>query len=102
MGDLTQRIPTWDAGADQWQDIVNAAPIPPRRVQRNLPEPVDIDVRVVWARDGQETIRTRALGWSGNLAYVELDDPRARIRWVWLPAPDVRRVQQPRTERSPR
>lgn len=92
MDDLTQRIPTWDASRGSWQRILNAAPIPARSTQRNLPEPVDVDARVVWERDGEETIRTRAHGWAGRLAYVELRDPRAEIRWVWLPAEDVRRA----------
>lgn len=92
MADLTQRIPAWNATEGQWQAILNAAPIPARRAQRDLPSPVPIDARVIWERDGLEVIRTLAHGWAGHLAYVELRDPRAHIRWVWLPAEDVTRV----------
>lgn len=92
MADLTQRIPAWNASEGQWQEILNAAAIPPRRAQRDLTAPVPIDARVIWERDGVEVIRTLAHGWAGRLAYVELRDPRAQIRWVWLPAEDVTRV----------
>lgn len=95
MADLTQRVPSWAAGAARWQAVLNAAPIPPRHTQRDLPAPVPVRARVHWERDGVEHVTTRALGWSGNLAYVELDDPRAETRWVWLPAGDVARLVPP-------
>lgn len=85
----------WDAYRDQWQDILNGLPIPPRGRQHDCHIPVT--ARLVWERDGLELLDTTAYAWFGRLVLVEVLDHRRRIHGVWLHVSDVRRrasVQQ--------
>jgi hypothetical protein len=52
---------------------------------------VPITARIVWELDGEEHIETEAAGWSGQLVYIRLSDPRYRFTAVWLDAADVTR-----------
>ncbi|MFC0705585.1 hypothetical protein [Cellulomonas uda] len=45
-----------------------------------------------WEHDGTELRDVEAVAWAGRDVLVEVDDPRLRIRWVWLDADDVVRA----------
>ncbi len=77
---------------DRWQAITNARPIPKRTHQRDLPQPVPVRVTLHWEHDGTELRDVEAVAWAGRDVLVEVDDPRLRIRWVWLDADDVVRA----------
>lgn len=47
--------------------------------------------RVVWERDGAETIDTLAMAYTRDAVLVEITDLRYRIVGVWLAPGDVRR-----------
>ena len=80
---------SWDAYRDQWQDISNALPIPPRRRQHDCRIPVT--ARLVWERDGLELVEAVAYAWFGRLVLVEVLDRRQHTHGVWLHVSDVRR-----------
>lgn len=84
-------LPGPDERAAQWQDIRNARPIPPRRLQRIDRCPILVTARVVWALDGPEDIETSALDWVGTDVLIELQDGRWQVHGVWLDARDVAR-----------
>lgn len=77
---------TW---RQDWQDITNALPIPPRAAQRNCH--IAVTARVVWSRDGEEQIDTTAMACTDHAVLVELPDRRNRIVAAWLPPADVTR-----------
>lgn len=79
----------WDAYADQWQDILNELPTPPRHLQHDCGIPVT--ARIVWERDGLELVDTIAYAWFGRTVLVEILDPRLYTHGVWVHASDVRR-----------
>lgn len=81
----------WDARRDQWQDVLNARPIPPRHLQRLGRTPIPVHARLVWERDGEEWTATEATDWVGRDVLVSVHDTRRRTRGVWLDAGDVRR-----------
>lgn len=57
-------------------------------------DPIDVEVRVDWSRDGVEWVAGTATRWTGDVVYVELaPDVRPRSRWagVWVAPSDVRR-----------
>lgn len=90
--DLAHRAAqSWDAHRDLWQTIVNARDIPPLRFQTIPADPIPVQVRIVWERDGLEVVEAVATGWTSRLVLVDLDDRRARLRAVWLDPSDVRR-----------
>lgn len=60
---------------------------------------IEVEARVVWARDGEEWVRGHVTRWVRPVVLVELHD-RRRAR-VWLPAGDVRRVIDPGPDRDP-
>jgi len=87
-----QDLKSWDSRASQWQEIRNERPIPERNRQRRLVPEVRVAARVVWGRDGEETIDTLALYFAGRDVLIEMVDLRWRLRGVWLRAEDVRRI----------
>lgn len=81
--------PTWSEGV---QRVLNGHPVPPGK-HRDVPGPIDVRARVVFADDGEVWLPGRALEWTAELVRVEVHDPRHRLRpaVAWLPAGDVRR-----------
>ena len=73
-----QERESWFANRTHWQAITNEREVPPRRLQRELPAPIPVRVRLVWARDGVEFVDTVALGWAGQLVRVQVHDRRSR------------------------
>lgn len=71
------------------QRILNAHPIPERRLQRSGWVPVV--ARVVWEVDGEELAETVAVAWTSRLVLVEVDSRRFGIGGAWLDPADVRR-----------
>lgn len=53
---------------------------------------IEVEARVVWAKDGEEWVRGHVTRWVRPVVLVELHD--ARRRRVWLSAADVRRAAQ--------
>lgn len=92
MGTGYFTVPAWSEGR---QAVLNAHPVPPRKVQRDAADPVPVRARVVWERDGQEFIETVAHAWTSRLVLVMLSDPRAELRGVWLDPGDVQRLTAP-------
>lgn len=72
------------------QDILNSAGY--HEPDHDCWPPIPVEVRIEWSVDGEEWIKTQALGWKGKLVYVELRNPRNRTVAVWLNAEDVRRL----------
>lgn len=72
-----------------WQDTLNDAG--GRPAEHLCEPPIPVTVRVVWATDGEEHIETVAVGWSGRLVKVRMDDRRWHANAMWLRAEDVRR-----------
>ncbi|MFC8732198.1 hypothetical protein ACFT5B_07050 [Luteimicrobium sp. NPDC057192] len=83
---------SWDSGRGQWQDVLNALPIPPYRQQRHMPR-VAVLARVEWERDGVEVIDGHAEHWAGRAVLVHWRDLRLRNLGVWLDVADVERVK---------
>lgn len=94
-------VTSWRSRAERFQDPLNALPIPARRAQRDLVPPVDVDVRVVWPRDGQETIRARAVAYTTRAVLCHWTEPRLAILGAWFPADDVRRASEVGRESMP-
>lgn len=94
--DLARRASqSWDAHREDWQAILNAHPIPPLRVQAIARDLIPVTARIVWERDGVETVETVVAGWTSCLVLVLMSDRRTRTRGVWLDPADVRR-REPR------
>lgn len=55
------------------------------------PTPIDVEVRIEWARDGEEWIVGTAWRWTASHVFVRFEDPRSLIGFVWVRARDVRR-----------
>jgi len=73
------------------QRISNERPVPPRRLQNTTRSPIAVTVRLVWERDGEQFVATKARDWVGRDVLVELFDQRWSTRGIWLDASDVRR-----------
>ena len=58
---------------------------------------IPIEVRLVWAVDGEEWTRTSANGWTSTHVRVLLHDKRTVATVIWVVASDVRRVAPPST-----
>lgn len=71
--------------------ILNARPIPERRLQQLGRTAIPVAVRLVWERDGEELVKTVARDWVGRDVLMDVDDRRWPTRGVWLDAGDVRR-----------
>lgn len=85
--------PSWKHPATRRrQDVLNGTGA--REPDHECWPPIPITVRVVWSVDGEQWIKTMALGWTGRaapLVYVEMLDRRCRTRAIWLRAEDVKR-----------
>ena len=90
---------SWDSFRDQWQDIANSFPIPPRARQHDCRIPVT--ARLVWERDGVELLDTTAYAWCGRLVLVEVLDRRQRTHGAWLHVSDVHRRRPTSPGRNP-
>lgn len=75
----------------QEQMILNARPIPDRRLQQLGRATIRVTVRLVWERDGEEYVDTLARDWVGRDVLVDVDDHRWLTRGVWVDAGDLRR-----------
>ena len=53
---LPSRDPSWWEGR---QEILNAHPVPERRLQKTAPDPIPVRARIVWAKDGEELVAAR-------------------------------------------
>jgi hypothetical protein len=80
---------SWDSYRNEWQEILNAFPIPPRGRQHDCRIPVT--AQLVWERDGLELLDTTAYAWFGRLVLVEVLDHRRWTHGVWIHLSDVRR-----------
>lgn len=86
-------VPSWHEGR---QAVLNAHPVPPERLQRGWrSEPIPVRARIVWERDGVETLETFANAWTSTLVLINLPDARSRLRGVWLDPSDVQRLTPP-------
>ncbi|WP_159622659.1 hypothetical protein [Ruania rhizosphaerae] len=86
-------VESWWQLADRTQPILNARPVPARRVQCRLTPPVPVVATIVWAVDGAEQLRTVATRWTvrGDVLVRILDDRRRTIG-AWVSAGDVERT----------
>jgi hypothetical protein len=55
------------------------------------PEPIDVEVRLEWADDGEEWLRGRAHRWTKSHVFVRFLDTRSAAGFVWVRSRDVRR-----------
>ena len=78
----------WGGGHAVEQRIVNARPIPARRLQHNCLVPVT--ARIEWEEGGVELVETVATAWAGRDVLVQLDRP-ARVKGIWLGVADAPR-----------
>ena len=81
----------WADVASRWQRLLNARPIPPRRLQNTGRNPIRVTARLMWEHDGEQLVDTRAVDWVGRDVLVEVFDPRWQTQGVWLDAGDVGR-----------
>jgi hypothetical protein len=56
------------------------------------PSPIDVEVRIEWAQDGEEWLAGRAHRWTNSHVFVRFKDPRSLTGFVWVRASDVRRL----------
>ena len=56
------------------------------------PEPIDVEVRIEWADDGEEWLPGRAHRWTASHVFVRFEDSRSLTGFVWVRARDVRRA----------
>ncbi|HLT62002.1 MAG TPA: hypothetical protein VK020_12455 [Microlunatus sp.] len=82
----------WDSLGPGEQQPVRNEEWPPGDVAKVLRDHtrIEVEARVVWAKDGEEWVRGHVTRWVRPVVLVELHDPRRRR--VWLSAADVRRV----------
>jgi hypothetical protein len=78
-----QRANAWHPG----REILNSvgARVPKHHCR------IPVRARIVWADSGEEWLDTTALGWSGNLVYVDAWGTGYGRNAVWLNADDVAR-----------
>ena len=55
-------------------------------------EPIDVEVRIEWADDGEEWLHGRAHRWTKSHVFVRFLDPRSATGFVWVRSRDVRRI----------
>jgi hypothetical protein len=56
------------------------------------PEPIDVEVRIEWAVDGEVWLRGRAHRWTKSHVFVRFQDARSATGFAWVRARDVRRL----------
>lgn len=78
----------WAGGGDPDRVILNARPIPARRLQRNCL--VKVLARIEWEGGDTEHVETVATAYAGRDVLVQLDLPR-RVKGVWLDVGDAPR-----------
>ena len=62
---------------------------------RGIPDqvhPITVEVRIVWARDGEEWVTGRADRWIETHVHVSVNDDRLQVPGVWVRPGDVRRI----------
>lgn len=91
MTDWRSAMPGPAERASRYQAILNERPIPPRHLQRTDRIPIPVVARIIWQRDGQQLIDTRAWDWVGRDVRVDILDERWETGGVWVDAGDVRR-----------
>lgn len=69
----------------RWQNVTNAVAIPSGWTNGSI----DVTVRVVWERDGEEKLNGVATRWTADRVYVELADPRIGTTGIWVAPSDV-------------
>lgn len=52
---------------------------------------IDVRVRIVWERDGEQWVEGRAVRWHRQHVCVHVSDERLQVPYVWVVADDVRR-----------
>lgn len=59
---------------------------------RGIPDQdrIDVEVRIVWERDGEQWVAGRATRWTASHVFVRVRDPRLLVPHVWVRAGDVR------------
>lgn len=82
-----------------WQRILNGHEVPELADQLELPRPVPVRARVVWAVDGEETKDARVIATCRVRGRVPLvlvhwvgAEPRSQILGAWLAETDVERA----------
>jgi hypothetical protein len=55
------------------------------------PHPIDVEVRIEWAFDGQEWLIGQVTRWTSSHVFVRFVDARSLTGFVWVQAGDVRR-----------
>lgn len=78
---------------ERFQDVLNSSWPPPdvARRQSDRPDSIDVQVRVVWATDGERWLEGTATRWHGRHVFAYLRDDRLRLGLVWVAAGDVER-----------
>ncbi len=56
------------------------------------PSPIDVEVRIEWATDGEQWLPGKAHRWTKSHVFVRFQDPRSATGCVWVRARDVRRL----------
>lgn len=76
-----------------FQDVLNQSwpPAEVARELRNRPDAIAAKARVMFETDGEQWLDGIARRWWQQHVCVELEDPRLRVRYVWVSAADVRR-----------
>jgi hypothetical protein len=77
------------------QNVVNES-WPPPAVAREVRDvarerQVDVTVRLVFERDGEQQVPGRAVRWWKRHVCVSVNDRRLQVGYVWLDAGDVQR-----------
>ena len=54
------------------------------------PTPIDVEVRIEWAQDGEEWLSGRAHRWTKSHVFVRFRDNRSATGFAWVRARDVR------------
>ena len=55
------------------------------------PNPIDFEVRIEWADDGEQWLPGRAHLWTKSHVFVRFQDARSATGFAWVRARDVRR-----------
>lgn len=78
---------------EDFQDVLNQLWPPPEvaRELKNRDDAIEVQVRVVFDRDGEQWLDSVARRWWQLHVCVECEDRRLRVRYVWVGAGDVRR-----------
>ena len=63
-----------------------------QRGVEDQPVPIDVEVRIEWADDGEEWLQGRAWRWTRSHVFVRFLDSRSLTGFVWVRARDLRRA----------